>query len=173
MAEMMLKQVQYGLNPQHITLRHFIRWLRRAQNTMEKHRAGRWEDVFRRHALILFPKMFEASDQPDNASVTQDGDNVVFSMHGLECRTRGNLRQAPQFCHGSQPPAAFVRTIVRVAFALLQPRPEPLLLVGPTSHKSLAVEALARIMAPTGTAPGELPAGLSPVFLSQIGRAHV
>ena len=78
-------------------------------------------------------------------------DEVEFGMHGLVRRVPGRLDASPVF-RGAPPPLPLQCTLVRLVFALHSPTPEAVLLLGPTSHKSLAVRVLADVMYPAAAA---------------------
>lgn len=84
------------------------------------------------------------SQKLSSLSVEQKGDSVVFREGALSVTLpRVNLKESSLWKGGKPPPDTFLRSLIRLAFAVHAQ--EPVLLVGPTSYKSLLVDTWTEI----------------------------
>lgn len=87
---------------------------------------------------------FSWDDQHAEVHISQDGDEVRFEDGQFVCRVSdARLDRSRLFASGRKPPLQFQRCLVRIAHAAKLR--EPVLLVGPTSMKSLLVRTWAEI----------------------------
>ena len=136
-----------------ITMREIIKWTRRKKSFLQ----APWDVVgyslldsrlkdgaARAQLKTCFDQAFQRLQglqvlgHQSAASIRQNGDTVTFSDSGLELAMQGfDLARSPLWQNGRQPPASFIKCLCRVAFCVKHR--EPVLLIGPSSCKTLLV----------------------------------
>ena len=131
-----------------ITLREIIKWLRRKKNfnTDAYHLTGyqllssryandkEIKDVFKKEYQFLNDQSFDDI----KASIKQIDNDIHLEEGPLRMVLRGcNLSNSKLFNNDKEPPECFKKSLIRLGFAALNK--EPILIVGPSSYKSLLV----------------------------------
>ena len=141
-----------------ITTRELIRWLRRGKLLQNWNIVGssllepRQANISTNENLLkdtLESNQFEYSQSYD-ARVTQIGDNVLFEYGKISVLIPGNLKASNLWNNqNSFPPQVFVKHLVLLALACYFH--EPVLLIGPTSMKTLLVQTFSQICGRDGS----------------------
>eukprot|EP01127_Copromyxa_protea_P008978 TRINITY_DN2080_c0_g1_i4.p1 TRINITY_DN2080_c0_g1~~TRINITY_DN2080_c0_g1_i4.p1 ORF type:complete len:7466 (-),score=1064.85 TRINITY_DN2080_c0_g1_i4:44-22441(-) len=137
--------------PMRISMREIIKWLNRQALYNQK-------DIALVGQSLLAPKLTPGTPNFDKlfkvlkisstkviVSITQEIGNKVCFREGTLSFTKDNvvLSRSPLWRRGHSPPQKFIRQLVRLAFAVHSE--EPVLLIGPTSCKTLLVETWVKI----------------------------
>ena len=131
-----------------VTLREIIKWIRRKKNfNIEGYHLTGYQllssryandkevkDIFKKEYQFIHDQSFEDI----KVSIKQIDNDIHLQEGTLRMVLRGcNLSNSKLFNNDKEPPECFTKSLIRLGFAALNK--EPILIVGPSSYKSLLV----------------------------------
>ena len=142
-----------------ITTRELIRWLRRGKLLQNWDIVGSSLLEPRQATISTYQSLLKGAlesnefdySQSYDAKVTQeeDGENVRFEYGKIFVRIPGSLEKSNLWKNKNYPPQVFVKHLVLLALACYFR--EPILLIGPTSMKTLLVQTFSQICGRDGS----------------------
>ena len=130
-----------------VTLREFIKWLRRKEKDTDSYHLIGYQLFSSRYAnnkdvKVIFKseyKKLNAESFDDiQMNITQSGSEIHFEESSLKMTLKDcDISYSKLFQGGKKPPQNFVNSLIRLAFAALNK--EPIMLIGPSCYKSLLV----------------------------------